>query len=60
MSREYTIDMETSLPLKKQDIYVARENDALIITFSDRVERYDETIELFQHMLSTYTNAPNL
>lgn len=57
LSREYTMDMETSLPLKKQDIYIARESDALIITFSDRIERYDETIQLFQHMLSTYTTS---
>lgn len=58
LSREYIMDTETPLPLKKQDIYIATESDALIITFSDRVERYDETIHLFQHMLSTYTTAP--
>lgn len=60
LSREYIMDTETPLPLKKQDIYIATESDAVIITFSDRVERYDETIQLFQHMLSTYTAAPNL
>lgn len=52
--REYTMDMETSSPVKKKDIYIVRENDAIIITFTDAFQAYDTSVDEFDHMISTF------
>ena len=52
--REYTMDMETSSPVKKKDIYIVRENDAIIITFTDALQAYDTSVDDFDHMISTF------
>lgn len=56
--REYTMDLETSSPVKKKDMYIARENDAIIITFMDELQNYDASVNQFDHMVSTFRTLP--
>ena len=53
-TREYLIDIETSLPLKKKDVYIARDSNGLIITFATTAESYDEVIGIFEQMIASF------
>lgn len=56
--REYIMDLETPSPVKKKDVYIARENDAIIITFMDNVQDYDTSVHEFEQMVSTFRTLP--
>ena len=65
LSREYMIDLETPLPLMKKDIYIAREQDGIILTFTTVRDRYEDEKAILEHMVASLrlldtgsTNAP--
>ncbi|MCB9418610.1 MAG: hypothetical protein H6667_02310 [Ardenticatenaceae bacterium] len=53
-TREYLMDLETVLPLKKKDIYIIHDNYGLIITFTSTAESYDNMIGIFDQMISSF------
>lgn len=54
MSREFIMDTETPLPLKRRDIYIARERDILVITFISTLNGYEDALPLFDHMINSF------
>lgn len=56
MSREFIMDTETPLPLKRKDVYIARREDMLIITLISTLDGYEEALPLFDHMIDSFEN----
>lgn len=56
MSREFIMDTETPLPLKRKDVYIARKGDMLIITLISTLDGYEEALPLFDHMIDSFEN----
>lgn len=54
MSREFIMDTETPLPLKRKDIYIARERDILIVTLISALNGYEDALPLFNHMINSF------
>jgi len=54
LSREYTMDTETPLPMMKKDVYIARAQDGIILTFMVPLEQYEDEKEVFEHMVASF------
>lgn len=54
LSREYVMDLETALPLMKKDVYIAREGDGIILTFTTVRDRYEAEKAIFEHMVASF------
>lgn len=54
MSREFIMDTETPLPLKRKDVYIAREGDILVITFISTLAGYEDALPIFDHMIDSF------
>ena len=54
MSREFIMDTETPLSLKRKDVYIAREGDILVITLISTLNGYEDALPVFNHMISSF------
>jgi len=54
MSREFIMDTETLLPLKRKDVYIARGEDMLVITLISTLNGYEDALPLFDHMINSF------
>lgn len=54
MSREFIMDTETLLPLKRKDVYIARDEDMLIVTLISTLNGYEDALPLFEHMIDSF------
>jgi len=54
MSREFIMDTETPLPLKRKDVYIAREGDILVITFISTLAGYKDALPIFDNMIDSF------
>ena len=54
MSREFIMDTETLLPLKRKDVYIARDEDMLIVTLISTLNGYEDALPLFNHMIDSF------
>lgn len=54
MSREFIMDTETTLPLKRIDVYIAREGDILIITLISTLDGIEDALPIFDHMINSF------
>lgn len=54
MSREFIMDTETPLPLKRKDVYIARDKDMLIVTLISTLKGYEDALPLFNDMIDSF------
>jgi hypothetical protein len=55
LTRVYLADINTSLPVKSKDVYLAYKQDAVIITLRATASHYEEALQLFEVMVKTFT-----
>ena len=60
MSREFIMDTETLLPLKRKDVYIAREGDMLVITLISTLNGYEDALPLFNHMIDSFESLEDM
>jgi len=48
------MDTETPLPLKRKDVYIAREGDILVITFISTLAGYKDALPIFDNMIDSF------
>jgi hypothetical protein len=53
-TRDYEMVAESPLPLKKRDVYLINGDVGYIMTFTAEAEQFDEQVQLFEEMVTSF------